>query len=172
MDDRIIELLYRNLQEVFGEGDAPRRRAAIEDFYTSRPVSLLDTTLWKSSPETSAQHIHTSSIRLMERHKPCTTEGFWHGAQARKARPQITPDWMSSLFAMARSLRFTSFSIPNLNSGRGTVAANPRVHTEFRTSGGERFSPAVQAGRAAWRIDNDNQAARIIVFKPRGIKVG
>jgi len=26
--DRIIELLYRNLQEVFGEGDAARRRAA------------------------------------------------------------------------------------------------------------------------------------------------
>jgi SnoaL-like domain len=34
MDDRIIELLYRNLQEVFGEGDASRRRAAIRDFYT------------------------------------------------------------------------------------------------------------------------------------------
>src|SRR6201987_5242294 len=34
MDDRIIELLPRNLQEVFGEGDAARRRAAIEDFYT------------------------------------------------------------------------------------------------------------------------------------------
>src|ERR1700751_6452372 len=33
MDDRIIELLCRNLQEVFGEGDAARRRAAIEDFY-------------------------------------------------------------------------------------------------------------------------------------------
>ena len=33
MDDRIIELLYRNLQEVFGEGDASRRRAAIRDFY-------------------------------------------------------------------------------------------------------------------------------------------
>ena len=32
--DRIIELLYRNLQEVFGEGEAARRRAAIEDFYT------------------------------------------------------------------------------------------------------------------------------------------
>src|ERR1700722_15625719 len=52
---------------------------------TSRPVSLLDTTLWKSSPETSAQHIHTSSIRLMERHKRCTTVEFWHGAQARDA---------------------------------------------------------------------------------------
>ena len=34
MNDRIIELLSRNLQEVFGEGDAARRRAAIEDFYT------------------------------------------------------------------------------------------------------------------------------------------
>src|ERR1700752_282039 len=34
MDDRIIEPLYRNLQEVFGEGDTARRRAAIQDFYT------------------------------------------------------------------------------------------------------------------------------------------
>ena len=34
MEDRIIELLYRNLQEVFGKGDAARRRAAIQDFYT------------------------------------------------------------------------------------------------------------------------------------------
>src|SRR6476646_7964848 len=30
---------------------------------TSRPVFLLDTTLWTSSPETCARHIHTSSIR-------------------------------------------------------------------------------------------------------------
>ncbi|MCW2565663.1 MAG: hypothetical protein JWQ31_4223 [Mycobacterium sp.] len=34
MTDRITELLDRNLQEVFGEGDAARRRAAIEEFYT------------------------------------------------------------------------------------------------------------------------------------------
>jgi hypothetical protein len=34
MDDRIIEILYRNLQDVFGEGDAARRRAAIQDLYT------------------------------------------------------------------------------------------------------------------------------------------
>ncbi|HEY6393304.1 MAG TPA: hypothetical protein VIX89_18625 [Bryobacteraceae bacterium] len=32
--ERIIELLHRNLQEVFGEGDAARRRAAIDRFYT------------------------------------------------------------------------------------------------------------------------------------------
>jgi SnoaL-like domain len=34
MTERIIELLYRNLQEVFGEGDAARRHAAIDEFYT------------------------------------------------------------------------------------------------------------------------------------------
>ncbi len=32
--ERISELLYRNLQEVFGEDDAARRRVAIEEFYT------------------------------------------------------------------------------------------------------------------------------------------
>ena len=34
MKDRIHELLHRNLQEVFGEGDAARRRAAIDELYT------------------------------------------------------------------------------------------------------------------------------------------
>ena len=34
MSGRIHELLNRNLREVFGEGDAARRRAAIEDLYT------------------------------------------------------------------------------------------------------------------------------------------
>ena len=34
MSDRIHELLHRNLQEVFGEGDAAHRRAAIDELYT------------------------------------------------------------------------------------------------------------------------------------------
>jgi hypothetical protein len=34
MSNRIRELLYRNLQEVFGEGNATRRRASIDDLYT------------------------------------------------------------------------------------------------------------------------------------------
>jgi len=33
VSDRIHELLYRNLQEVFGEGDAARRRTAIDELY-------------------------------------------------------------------------------------------------------------------------------------------
>ncbi|USX26502.1 nuclear transport factor 2 family protein [Oxalobacteraceae bacterium OTU3CINTB1] len=34
MSEPIHELLHRNLQEVFGEGDGARRRAAIEEIYT------------------------------------------------------------------------------------------------------------------------------------------
>jgi hypothetical protein len=34
MANRIHELLHRNLQEVFGEGDAARRRAAIAELYS------------------------------------------------------------------------------------------------------------------------------------------
>jgi hypothetical protein len=36
--DRIHELLHRNLQEVFGEGDAQRRRAAIDELWTEDGV--------------------------------------------------------------------------------------------------------------------------------------
>jgi len=34
MSERIHELLHRNLQEVFGEGDSARRRGAIQELYT------------------------------------------------------------------------------------------------------------------------------------------
>ncbi|MBM7049245.1 nuclear transport factor 2 family protein [Rhizobium lusitanum] len=34
MTDHIIEVLHHNLQEVFGENDATRRRAAIAELYT------------------------------------------------------------------------------------------------------------------------------------------
>ena len=36
--DRIHELLRRNFQEVFGEDDAKRRRAAIDELWTETPV--------------------------------------------------------------------------------------------------------------------------------------
>jgi hypothetical protein len=42
MTERIMELLHRNLQEVFGEGDPARRRAAIEKFYTDDCVLYVE----------------------------------------------------------------------------------------------------------------------------------
>jgi len=41
--ERIRELLHRNLQEVFGEGDAGRRRAAIEALWTDDAVLYVPT---------------------------------------------------------------------------------------------------------------------------------
>ena len=41
MSDTIETLLLRNLQEVFGEGDPARRRAAIEELYTADCTVLL-----------------------------------------------------------------------------------------------------------------------------------
>ena len=41
MSDIIETLLLRNLQEVFGEGDPARRRAAIEELYTPDCAVLL-----------------------------------------------------------------------------------------------------------------------------------
>ncbi|MGJ4943705.1 nuclear transport factor 2 family protein [Bradyrhizobium sp. HKCCYLS1011] len=41
--DRIHELLHRNLQDVFGEADAKRRRAAIAELWTENGVLYVPT---------------------------------------------------------------------------------------------------------------------------------
>jgi hypothetical protein len=111
VDNRIVELLQRNLQEVFGEGDAGRRRAAIKDFYTEDCVLYAPTgvvighsALDKFAGDLRATHPH---FVYTTRGEPQASHngGLWHGAQARKAKPPSTSDWMSSLCAMARSLR-------------------------------------------------------------------
>ena len=65
MDDRIIELLYRNLQGVFGEGDAVRRRTAIEDFYTEDCILVY--TKWgcvaRRSPANSSSASYVIIVR-------------------------------------------------------------------------------------------------------------
>jgi hypothetical protein len=65
MTERTTELLNRNLQEVFGEGDAARRRAAIEEFYTDDCVVHVEDGVFvghdavdKFSGELRATHPH------------------------------------------------------------------------------------------------------------------
>jgi SnoaL-like domain len=65
MIERTIELLYRNRQEVFGEGDAARRRATIEEFYTDDCVLYVLTAVFvghdaldKYAGELRATHPH------------------------------------------------------------------------------------------------------------------
>ena len=56
----------KSLAKVTRPAAAPPLRTSIPKTAccTSRPVSLLDATLWTSSPETSARHIPTSSQAL------------------------------------------------------------------------------------------------------------
>lgn len=98
MSDPTHELLYRNLQEVFGEGDATRRRAAIEDLYTEDCVlhvppgvfvgrAALDKFAGDLRARTS--HIHrTGSLKLF------TMPVVWPGAPARAAKRRPTQAWM------------------------------------------------------------------------------
>jgi hypothetical protein len=95
MSDRIRELLIRNLQEVFGEGDADRRRVTIEELYTDD--CILDAPLGvfvgrdalDSSRETCARLILISSIRHTASRRRSTTPAVCRGAPVRAERRRI-----------------------------------------------------------------------------------
>ena len=54
MNDRIHELLHRNLQEVFGEGDAVRRRAAYTPHGEPQALHNAGRLAWGSGPRGEA----------------------------------------------------------------------------------------------------------------------
>ena len=95
MSDRIHELLNRNLQEVFGEGDAARRRAAIEELYTDDCV--LDAppgvfvghdALDKFAGDLRATHL-ISCTRLTASRRRYTTLAVWRGGPARDRKSVV-----------------------------------------------------------------------------------
>jgi len=99
MSGRIHELLSRNLQEVFGEGDAVRRRAAIEDLYTDDCV--LDAppgvfvgrdALDKFAGDLRATHPHFVYTPHGEPQAP-TMPAVWRGVPARAGRRPTILAW-------------------------------------------------------------------------------
>ena len=94
---RIIELLHRNLQEVFGEGNPARRRAAIEELYTDDCVLYVPDdvlvghgALDKFAGDLRATHPHFVYTPHVSR-KPCTTAGSWPGGSGPKgSAPEYT----------------------------------------------------------------------------------
>src|SRR3954452_11870650 len=117
MTERITELLDRNLQEVFGEGDAARRRTAIEEFYTDDCVVHVADGVFighdavdKFAGELRATHPHFVYTPYGEP-KPSTTVESLRGAPVPKANRPNTPGSTLSSFVRTRSLRCTSFSI-------------------------------------------------------------
>ena len=99
MLDRIHELLNRNLQEVFGEGDAARRRAAIEELYTDDCVLYVPPGVFvghdaldKFAGDLRATHPHFVYTPHGEP-QASITRVVWCGGPVRVGRGPITPAW-------------------------------------------------------------------------------
>ena len=100
MKNRIHELLHRNLQEVFGEGDAARRRAAIDQLYTEDCVLEVPPgafigrdALDKFAGDLRATHPHfvyTSRCEAQALHNA----GVSRGGRGRAASRPTTQAWM------------------------------------------------------------------------------
>jgi hypothetical protein len=100
MSERIHELLHRNLQEVFGEGDPARRRAAIEELYTHDCVLYAPPGVFvghdaldKFAGDLRATHPHFVYVPHGAPQALQTREGL-RGGRARAAESRTTPAWM------------------------------------------------------------------------------
>ena len=123
MPDHIRELLHRNLQEVFGEGNAARRRAAIESLYTEDCVLYAPPGIFVG-PE--ALDKFAGDLRATHPHFVYTPHGdaqTLHNAgrlawgSGRAASHPTIQAWMWSSSAMERSRRFMCSSIPYSRRG-------------------------------------------------------
>jgi SnoaL-like domain len=123
MSDSIHELLYRNLQEVFGEGNAARRQAAIAELYAEDCVLYAPPGIFVGP---DALDKFACDLRTTHPHFVYTPHGeaqtlhnagrlAWGSGRAASRPP--TQAWMWSSSAMERSRRFMCSSI--LYSRRG-----------------------------------------------------
>src|SRR5438132_12663070 len=117
MPDHIRELLHRNLQEVFGEGNAARRRAAIESLYTEDCVLYAPPGIFvgpealdKFAGDLRATHPHFVYTPHGEA-QTLHNAGGWRGDRGRAASRPTIQAWMWSSSAMERSRRFMCSSI-------------------------------------------------------------
>jgi SnoaL-like domain len=100
MSDRICELLNRNLQEVFGEADDTRRRAAIEELYTDDcvldvpPGVFIGHDALDKFAGVYMRRTLTWCTRLGARHRLCIMLAVWRGGPARAEGNLITLAWM------------------------------------------------------------------------------
>jgi hypothetical protein len=97
VSDRIDELLRRNLQEVFGEADAVRRRAAIKELYTEdlRAVCAARHVHRAPGPSTNLRAIFVRPARTlftsrMAGRRPSITPVGWLGGGLRGGSAEYT----------------------------------------------------------------------------------
>jgi len=117
MSGRILELLNRNLQEVFGEGDAARCRAVIEELYTEERVLYVPVGIFvgrdaldKFAGDLRATHPHFAYTPRGEPQALHNAGRLAWGSGPRGERPDYTG--LDVIIVVAtRSLRFMCSSI-------------------------------------------------------------
>ena len=130
MSDHIRELLQRNLQEVFGEGDATRRRAAIEELYTEDCVLYAPPGIFvgpealdKFAGDLRATHPHFVYTPHGEAQALHNAGRLAWGSGPRASHP-TTQAWMWSSSARERSRRCMCFSTLRLRSRASEFSSN------------------------------------------------
>ena len=129
----ISTLLIRNLQDVFGENDPVRRRAAVDEIFTEDCVfydpgrgATVATTRSIASQARSGLLILTFDISQSRNPRNWAMAGGSSGYRAALVRRQLTPGLTSLLPGTAGLPPFISFSIsyPELDSAvRGPAAS-------------------------------------------------
>ena len=93
MSGIIEKLLLRNLQEVFGEGDPTRRRAAIEELYTEDCTVLLPIGRFvgRAALDQVAGELRASHPRSVHRAPPAVGRPGWRASGMAPAGPACRP---------------------------------------------------------------------------------
>jgi hypothetical protein len=128
MSNKIHELLNRNLQEVFGDGDAARRRAAIEELYTEDCVLYVPVGVFvgrdaldKFAGNLRATHPHFAYTPHGEPQRVSDVQWFrhWFGGNGRRCLSNASSTIVLSFGRASNALESTSSSWPSKSSGKG-----------------------------------------------------
>ena len=141
MSYTISTLLTRNLQEVFGENDPARRRAAIDEVWTEDGVFYDPKTgVYRGCDEIDRVAGAIRATHPDFRYQPIAKPeelgdaAGSNGYRAGLVRRQLTPELISSLPGTAGLPPFISFSTsyPELDCAMSCVAANLHSHHPTR----------------------------------------
>lgn len=144
MSQSISTLLIRNLDDVFGEGDPQRRRAAIDEIFTEDAVFYEPGAVHRGRDEIDriagvirATH-PTFPTPRPPRRRSCIMRAASTGYPAhRKVHPPM-PAPISSSSARAKSPRSISSSTPQpLELGGSAGALPPLPHSKLQTQGAD-----------------------------------
>ena len=140
MSNSISTLLTRNLSDVFGENDAARRRAAIDELYTEDCVFFEPKGVYHGRDEIDRVAGAIKATHPDFQYQPIAApeelgnSGRVPWISGRPESHQLTPGRISSLPVMARLRPFISFLTSFSTSGNATSLSRSQSRTDASQS--------------------------------------